>query len=303
MSFISVVICTRNPRREYLDSVLQALAKQTLARCEWELLVVDNGSDEPLAGRVNLAWHPSARHIREDKVGFSAVRARGIAEAKGDILVFVDDDNVLDPDYLAQGLALFSKRPDLGAVSGRIVPEYESPPPVWLRGEYESWIAIRPITKDMTSNFLDSRSEPCSAGMLLRREIGMEWIRAYEQIKCPLFLADGSSRPLSGEDVVIVKCAIDLGYTVGMFQCLRLTHLIPSHRVQPDALFRIYRNIVASAAVRSAVRNGQAITLPWRTIIKECWHIVKGNTIEKRLVFERFAAFRVARRTMALWQA
>lgn len=300
---ISVVICTRNPRRDYLDRVLWALADQSLPLNQWELLVIDNGSDEQLVGRINLAWHPAARHIREDKLGFSAVRARGILEAKGNILVFVDDDNVLASDYLSQGLALFSRRPDLGAVSGRIVPEYEVAPPAWLSGEYESWIAIRRITKDTSSNFMDSRSEPCSAGMLLRREIGLGWAQACEQTNCPMFLADDSNRPLSGEDVEIVKYAVDQGYTVGMFGCLTLTHLIPSNRVHPNALFAIYRNIIASATVREVVRSGaKSIAPTWRTVIKECWRFLKGNSIERRLVLERLAALRIARRTMSLWR-
>jgi glycosyltransferase involved in cell wall biosynthesis len=299
---ISVIICTRNPRKAYLDRVLNALANQSLPLEKWELIIVDNKSDEPLANRVNLDWHPLGRHVLEERVGFTTVRARGIIEAKAAILLFLDDDNVPASDYLARGLELFSERQYLGAISGRIVAEYESEPPSWFKGEYESWIAVRQITRDTFSNFLDSRSEPCSAGMVLRRDIGLAWVQASEDSKCPSLLADASARPLSGEDVEIIKTALNHGFTVGMFQRLQLTHLIPSSRVQPDNLFATYRNIVASAMVRGALGNGKKIKLSWRALLKDCWRWMRGGMIEKRMVGERIAAHRIACRTLADWK-
>jgi len=62
---ISVIICTHNPRPDYFSRVLAALRQQTLPLSEWELLVIDNQSAEPIAGRLNLTWHPAAQVIRE----------------------------------------------------------------------------------------------------------------------------------------------------------------------------------------------------------------------------------------------
>src|SRR5580698_4641162 len=112
---VSVIICSHNPREDYLRRVLDALKAQTLPAKDWELLLVDNASKEPLAGRFNLSWHPNARHVREDKTGLTHARLCGIAEAKGDLLVFVDDDNVLRSDYLQACLKLSAARPDIGA--------------------------------------------------------------------------------------------------------------------------------------------------------------------------------------------
>ena len=100
MFAISVIICSHNPRAPYLRRVLDALRAQTLPAKDWELLLIDNASGEPLAGQFDLAWQPNARHVRENKIGLTPARLRGIAESKGDLLVFVDDDNVLRADYL-----------------------------------------------------------------------------------------------------------------------------------------------------------------------------------------------------------
>src|SRR5437763_8595738 len=108
---ISVIICSHNPRSDYLDRVLKALNAQTVSVNAWELLLIDNASDGLLSSEVDLTWHPHARHVREEQLGVSFARRRGIEEAKADILVFVDDDNILDPDYLEVGLRIASDYP------------------------------------------------------------------------------------------------------------------------------------------------------------------------------------------------
>ena len=105
---ISVIICTHNPRPNYLRRVLDALRRQTLPMDQWEVLIIDNASRGRLtAATWDLSWHPRARIVREEEIGLSVARMRGMKEAAADILVFVDDDNVLDPDYLMQLLAAF----------------------------------------------------------------------------------------------------------------------------------------------------------------------------------------------------
>ncbi len=67
---VSVIICSHNPRREYLRRTLEALQAQTLSSTEWELLVIDNRSDPPLAASLELSWHPQSRVVREENLGF-----------------------------------------------------------------------------------------------------------------------------------------------------------------------------------------------------------------------------------------
>src|SRR5262245_3180408 len=96
----SVVICTHNPRLDYLRRALDGLKAQALPRDRWELLVVDNASDTAPVAAADLAWHPRAAVVREDVLGLTAARVRGIAATNGDLVVFVDDDNIVAPDYL-----------------------------------------------------------------------------------------------------------------------------------------------------------------------------------------------------------
>src|SRR6266576_3926621 len=97
----SVVICTHNPRSDYFIRVLDGLRNQTISRDKWELLIIDNASQVPLVSSWDISWHPMARHISESELGLTPARRRGIQEASADLIVFVDDDNVLDETYLA----------------------------------------------------------------------------------------------------------------------------------------------------------------------------------------------------------
>ena len=91
----TIIICTHNPRPHYLDRVLAALRNQSLPYRQWELLLIDNASEPALAPRWDILWHPNARHIRESELGLAVARRHGIMEAAGDLLIFVDDDNIL----------------------------------------------------------------------------------------------------------------------------------------------------------------------------------------------------------------
>ena len=57
---VSVVVPTHNPRRDYLERVLEALAEQTLDRSRWEMVIVDNASSEMGDGRWEMGGIPNA---------------------------------------------------------------------------------------------------------------------------------------------------------------------------------------------------------------------------------------------------
>src|SRR5690348_14084931 len=102
----SVIICAHNSRSDYFTRVLDGLRNQTLPLHKWELLIVDNASRVPLASTWDISWHPAARHILERELGVAYARRRGFQEASADLVIFVDDDNVLDEKYLAEAVKI-----------------------------------------------------------------------------------------------------------------------------------------------------------------------------------------------------
>ena len=103
---ISVFIPTHNPRLDFMRRVLGALRDQTLDKSRWELALVDNRSEKPIAPLFDLSWHPAACHVREEKLGLTPARLAGIRATRADLVVMVDDDNVLFPDYLEKVIKL-----------------------------------------------------------------------------------------------------------------------------------------------------------------------------------------------------
>lgn len=301
MASVSVILCTHNPRQDYLIRTLEALRAQALPAAQWQLLVVDNLSDEPLAKSLDLSWHPDARMVREETPGLTAARLRGIRESQGELLVFVDDDNVLASDYLATSVKLFATRTDLGAASGCLLPEYETPPPAWFDAKCESWIAVRRLEKSFWSNFLDSRSEPAGAGLCLRSSIAEIYARETAKNPAQMLLGRRGQSLLSGEDVVIAKTALRAGYTIGQFVELKLTHLIPSRRVQPEYLFSLYRHLVATGAILGWLDDpsGECARISFQGRLREIYRFLFRGSLERRFVLERIEARRLARELVA----
>src|SRR5207237_7746739 len=173
---LSVIICAHIPRSDYFPRVLSALKVQTLPAGEWELLLIDNASRQCLAELWDLTWHPNARHVREEELGLTPARIRGIQESRGEILVFVDDDNLLADDYLENALNLAERHQHIGAFGGSIIGEFEVPPPDWIK-PYLPAFAIYPLERDTWSNVLSwSEPTPYGAGLCVRRNVVQEYL-------------------------------------------------------------------------------------------------------------------------------
>jgi glycosyltransferase involved in cell wall biosynthesis len=249
---ISVIICTHNPRADYFRRTLEALQEQTLAPELWELLIIDNSSTDPLAERVDLRWQPNGRVIREEKLGLTPARLRGIQETFADLLVFVDDDNVLDRDYLDQALRLAHERPWLGAWSGQCRGEFEQPPPEWTKPYWGS-LAIREFVEDQWSNLPRlAATMPCGAGLCVRRAAAEYYVQLHEKGMRRIQMDRTGESLLSGGDNDLAACACPMGLGLGIMTALKLTHLIPPQRLTLEYLERLAEGISYSAVILDA---------------------------------------------------
>jgi glycosyltransferase involved in cell wall biosynthesis len=105
MTRISVVIPTRN-RRELLERCLASLERQTLEAADYEIIVVDDGSTDGTAEMLRTrSSSDRVRSVRMEHGGLSAARNRGNREARGEIVLCLDDDMLADPQLLEAHLA------------------------------------------------------------------------------------------------------------------------------------------------------------------------------------------------------
>jgi glycosyltransferase involved in cell wall biosynthesis len=261
---LSVVTCTYNPRSDYLRQCLSALRGQTLRYDRWELVVVDNRSDEPLAERVDLSWHPAARIVREEALGLTPARLRGIRETTGELLVFVDDDNVLDVDFLETTVRAAKERLFLGAWSGQSRPRFQEPPPEWTR-RYWGNLVIREFDTDVWSNLPRlPDTMPCGAGLCVRRSVARYYLHLHESGKRSFQFDRTGGSLLSGGDNDLAACACDIGLGVGLIASLKLTHLISPERLTVDYLVCLAEGVHYSSTLLDSehgIRTGQRTAL------------------------------------------
>jgi glycosyltransferase involved in cell wall biosynthesis len=263
-SSLSIVICTHNPRRDHFGRTLAGLRAQTLTADVWELLIIDNASTPEMAPQPDLSWHPRGRLLHEPKLGLTHARLRGIREAASDLLVFVDDDNVLDPDYLETARRISGQMPFLGSWSGQCRPEFEEPPPEWTR-RYWGNLVIRQFDQDVWSNLPRlGETMPCGAGLCVRREVAQHYLNMHETGKRFMLLDRVGDSLVSGGDNDLAGCACDLGLGVGLIATLTLTHLIPSQRLTLDYLSRLAESIQFSSVILDAERG---LPIPERGIV------------------------------------
>jgi len=261
---ISVITCTHNPRRDYLKATVDSLAQQTLGQDRWEYVLIDNASDSGRTPEVDLSWHSHARVVCEEKLGLTSARVRGIRETNGELLVFVDDDNVLDSNYLEQIVKVAEHKPFLGSWSGQCIPRFDQPPPEWTK-RYWGNLALRQFDQDVWSNLPRlADTMPCGAGLCVRREVAQHYVRLQEARRERTQLDRKGDSLLSGGDNELAGCACDLGLGVGLITSLKLTHLIPAQRLTVDYLARLAEGIHFSSVLLDADRN---IDVPVRTIL------------------------------------
>jgi glycosyltransferase involved in cell wall biosynthesis len=245
---LTVIVCTHNPRDDFFDETLSSIRAQTPlgGGREWELLVIDNKSLDPLTTRIDLSWHPHARIVREDRIGLTYARIRSFQEARGDILVYVDDDNVLSPEYLGVVVGAFDAEPKVGAVGGRVFPRYEVLPPPWFP-ELGISLACRdlgdaPIFADWRGLTAASRTypecAPIGAGMGIRRSAYASYVESAMRDAVRIGLGRHGVDLSSGEDNDMIMTVLEQGWSVAYWPELRLEHLIPKSRLDSGYLAR-----------------------------------------------------------------
>lgn len=142
---ITVAIPTYT-RASLLRQTLEGLVRQRRVPGGFEILVIDNNSRDDTAAVVASFSHaqPAPRALLETKQGLDHARNRAVAEARGEILVFGDDDILVDPDWLAALVAplVGDRSGRIGAVGGEVIPVFPDGLPPWVE-EWHAPLAFR----------------------------------------------------------------------------------------------------------------------------------------------------------------
>ena len=213
---------------------------QLLPSDEWEWIIIDNASSISVSSLIPNHLKNRIVIIRENEAGLTPARLCGINAAKNEWLVFIDDDNVLRSDYLLSAKQEINKNNRLGALGGRLVPEYEVEPSKDVL-HHLFMLAIRTPDEDVWGDDYKWDITPFGAGMVIRRSVAMYYAGLLKEDALRKGLDRKGSSLMSSGDIDMAHTAVDLGWEIGVFTSLELIHIIPAARINKKYLINMMR--------------------------------------------------------------
>src|SRR4051812_25418411 len=242
---VTVAIPTYN-RADFLRQALAGIVAQQFPRDNFEVLVIDNNSTDHTRAVVHefAPQFPAPRFVQERKQGLDYARNRAIEEARGEIILFGDDDILVQPDWIAQMTVALLADPGrhIGAVGGEVIPVFPNGLPDWVR-EWHSPLAFR-----SDAGALEPRHSPMGANLAFPK-----WV--FEQVGTFHTKLDrAAGNYFSGGDAEMIRRVRAAGFEIWFNPAASVQHQMPASRTT----FRYAsRHAFDSARSRVIDRAGQ----------------------------------------------
>lgn len=255
---LSVCICTYNGA-ERIALVLEALGRQTSRAPDWEVLVVDNASTDATMASVEEGFRVylprRGRLVRETQPGVMFARRRAAREARGELVAFLDDDNIPADDFVEQAMAVMARHPEAGLAGGKVVAEWIGQPTPLGMAAATKVLAIRDLG-DQPFAYPDITGGPDTAGMVIRTRVLRE-ILAEPGLAHKVTGRTGSSL-VSGEDTTIVIRTHQMGLACRYEPSLVIRHRLSAERATLEYLLRLYEGVGRGQASMRSLYDAKA---------------------------------------------
>jgi glycosyltransferase involved in cell wall biosynthesis len=237
---VSVIICCYNSEAR-LPRTLQHLADQKLSDdFNWEIIVVDNASTDQTKEVAAASWKSTGKRQERLKIvgqpvqGLSFARAKGVEASQFDIILFCDDDNWLDSNYVLNARNILQSDPTIGALGGVGTAVADVELPVWFE-KYKGCYACYP-QNDRDGEMKGSGAFLYGAGMVVRREcLSALSLKGFT----PLLPDRIGTKLTSGGDAELSYAIRLTGYKLWYSSELKFSHYLPSVRLSIDYLHRL----------------------------------------------------------------
>jgi glycosyltransferase involved in cell wall biosynthesis len=234
---------------------LESVATQRHPAQRWECIVVDNNSKDDTRERVEAfaAAHPDLqlRYIFESNQGLSYARNRGIEEAKGEIIAFVDDDERIVEEFVSAYVELFASHPDAMSAGGKIVAEYPTGRPRWMSKYAEQPIA-NPMDFGQSITPFPKGRIPGGGNMAMRRSV-------FDQIgRFDTSLGRTGKQLIGGEESDLFERIEAAGMACYYVPRAVMYHIIPESKLTIDYFRRLAFNTGLSQRRRAQIHNRMA---------------------------------------------
>ena len=258
---LSLVIPTYN-RAAPLLAALESVVRQDLPPQEWECVVVNNNSPDDTEARFGAfaAAHPGVtlRMVREESPGVSYARNRGLAEARGGIVVFIDDDERVNEGFLRAYADFFDSHPEAVVAGGRIVAEYPGGRPAWMSKWVEMPIA-NPMDFGAAVRPFPAGRVPGGGNMAFRRSAALRY-GGFDPS-----LGRVGRMLIGGEENDFFERLMRGGETCWYVPGAVMWHIIPPEKLTESYFRRLCYNV----GVSQRLRAGMYCRYP-KTLLFEC---------------------------------
>lgn len=235
----TVAIPTYNGEQR-LPDVLERLRSQVGAAFAWEILVVDNNSDDGTARLVQQYQadfpHP-IRYCFEPRQGAAFARRCAVQAAQSDLIGFLDDDNLPASDWVAAARRFAQSHPQAGAYGSQIHGEFEAElPPNFDR--LLPFLAITERGAEPLRYEPGRKLLPPSAGLVVRRQAWLACVPPHTVLG-----GRTAGSMLTGEDLEVLSHIQRSPWEIWYNPEMELTHKIPRQRLERSYLLAFFRGI------------------------------------------------------------
>lgn len=259
---LSLIIPTHN-RSERLIAALESVMRQDLPAADWECVVVSNNSTDDTVARFGdfAARYPglNLRIVTEDGPGVSYARNRGIAETSAPLLVFIDDDERINPGFLRAYADFFDAHPDAVVAGGRIIAEYVTGRPAWLSKYTEMPIANPMDFGDAVRPFPAGRV-PGGGNMAFRRSAALRY-GGFDPS-----LGRVGRMLIGGEENDFFERLMRGGETCWYVPGAVMWHIIPPEKLTASYFRRLCYNVGVSQRLRAGMYRRYPKTLLFESL-------------------------------------
>ena len=240
---LTVAIPTYNGENR-LPQVLDKLKKQVNTEdINWEIIVIDNNSNDGTAKLVkeyqqNWLQDVPLKYCFEAEQGISFARQKGMNEANGELVGFIDDDNPPFANWVSSAYKFAQEHPKAGAFSSKIHGIFETNPPEELK-DITFYLAL--VDRGSEPLMYEPRKKglPPGAGLVVRRDIWKKYVPAKL-----LLIGRTKKRWMpTGQDAEALLYIHRAGWEIWYNPEMEIEHIIPSSRLNEKYLRGLMRII------------------------------------------------------------
>lgn len=232
---LTVALCTWN-RANLLNQTLERMRQLAIPEgCDWEILVGDNNCTDQTASVVERhAAHLPVRRLFEPRPGKSYAANLLLEQAQGDVILWTDDDVLVQSDWIAAYVDAFKAMPHVSFFAGAIEPWFETEPPKWIRKHLSRLAGVYAVAAYGNEvRPLRPADGVFGANMAFRTDVA----RAF-----PLNTDLGRVRGLliGGDDTELIQRVTGAGHLGYWLPTARVQHFIPSNRLNAGYVWKWY---------------------------------------------------------------